>query len=388
MSSIKVPKFSGEGFRPWFNDFQNCMLLLDADKNDAKQAKFFKVNLVEGSAAQHWFDTEVGEEARTKWSLLVPLLKARFDNSADERRNAFKLLSTERLEDRDVGQVASGEPKHVTWARSVAVASDRAGKDPDNNNAFLVLNNVGRHLRGIIITSGCLGSVAGICAKVQSLSPTEVETVKDLVRRDAENVEMRTKLALLERQFSGRGSMLQDRNVNVPLQPTYQQPQRWSEGNQNVAPEANIEPGPFPTTQDGHERYRRAVQGFYQKYGENAYASISRPFPLSPGTKPAGSNECFRCGHGSHLRPACTVNYTLPENEQRYRGSIMKQRRESQNAMSLSGSNTMQLGRPLRCLGVGNYEFAYLAALPISPCMSDNSPLPKTGSENGDGLYD
>ncbi|KAH8085184.1 hypothetical protein HD553DRAFT_341806 [Filobasidium floriforme] len=363
---VKVPKFGGDNFRKWYNDFENCMLLLDCDENNAKQAKFFKVNLIEGSAAAIWYET-IPAEAKTDWSLLVPLLRNRFDNSIEDKRSAFRTLSTTKLTDKDIGLTTSnGEFKHVEWARTIAIAKERSGQDPDNLNAFLVMNNMGPHIQSLLIATGSSSSVSDICAKVESLTPNEIETIREMVKRETETAEMRSEVAQLKKQLQRQplgASQQQSQQQNSFQQSTWAQ-QSLPDRDNSV----RVEPGPFPPTAEGHIRYKQAIQNFYRKYGEGATASLSRPFPLSPGTEPAGSNECFNCGLSSHLRPQCTASYRLPDNEQRYRGSVMKQKRE----MNVFSGSAQQQGKPIRFISHANSyerEFRHLASMPLSPPM-------------------
>jgi hypothetical protein len=382
MSTVKIPKFGGDDFRAWFNDFQNCMLLLDCDENRAKQAKFFRVNLIEGSAASIWFDTCVPEAAKSDWNALVPLLRAKFDDSIEDKRAAFRVLTTTKLEDGEIGASdQKGTLKHVAWTRTIAIAKQRAGQDPDNLNAFLVLNNVGPHLRLLLMATGALGTVGQICSKVEALTPNEVETIRDMVRRERDTAEMRTKVAQLEKRLARQPLEPVQYERYVPAAAVPFQRSSWD--SQNIPPsteDVRVEPGPFPATPDGHKRYRTAVESFYKKHGDGAYASLSKPFPLSPGTEAAGSNECFKCGRSSHLRPQCTATYSLPENEQRYRGSVMKQRREN----GLGGS---QNNKPIRFISQASYEreFRHLVEMPMSPPMMNDDALYEEDLENEGG---
>ncbi|KAH8080072.1 hypothetical protein HD553DRAFT_257743, partial [Filobasidium floriforme] len=54
------------------------------------------------------------------------------------------------------------------------------------------------------------------------------------------------------------------------------------------------------STQDGNRAYQEAIRAWYNRHGQDATASLSRPFPLSPGTVRPGSGECFRCGMTGH----------------------------------------------------------------------------------------
>jgi hypothetical protein len=365
------------------------MLLLDYEENNAKQAKFFKVNLIEGSVAYQWYyGASVSDEARGDWSRLLPLLKARFDNSMEDRQAAFVHISTSRLQDQEVGRkTATGEMEHVLWARKMAVANQRAGQDPDNNNVFLVMQNIGPYTRNLLVATNSSTSVSKICLKVESLTPTEVDSIKSMVDRESENASMKAQLARLERQFTDRNSTFVNRAASYQSIPTYQQPQytQNSLGLENVEPTSQM---PVAQSPENIERYKAAVCEFYKKWGPNSFASLSRPFPLTPGTDAAGSNECFKCGKADHLRDQCTASYTLPENEQRYRGSVMKQKRERRAlGQSVGGPNNTPLGRPIRYMHVNEDEhFSHLHRLPISPAITIRD-LPRGDSGNGEDPY-
>ena len=48
-------------------------------------------------------------------------------------------------------------------------------------------------------------------------------------------------------------------------------------------------------------------------------ANESRPYPLTPGTSPVASGECFGCGRPGHGSAACTSNRRIPEGERAWR---------------------------------------------------------------------
>lgn len=373
-----IPTFGGEHFRTWLKDFQNAMLVYDWDENDKKQAKAFRLNLVEGSMAQQWYEQEVDEPSRASWSLLLPLLKAKFDNAVEDRRSAFQVMSTTSLRDDDIGAPnGKGGMRHVDWARSLSVASQRAGEDRDGNYAFLVMNNIGPNVRSLLTARVATSSVGRICNAVETLTPTDIETVKAAVKAEQDNRDMRSKLALLER------SMQPGRPAPQPTQreTSDSYSSSWI-NNQNVAPTEDVI---FQNNTEGVEAYKRAVRAYHERYGDSTYPNPSRPYPLTPGSDPAGTNECYKCGKADHLRSQCQAPYTIPENEQRYRGSVNKAKRSIQQRPDQRNSNTTPMAKPIRWLGTeDDPRFAHLARLnhfPISPPMSDYADLP----ENGEG---
>ncbi|KIJ45537.1 hypothetical protein M422DRAFT_46600 [Sphaerobolus stellatus SS14] len=65
-----------------------------------------------------------------------------------------------------------------------------------------------------------------------------------------------------------------------------------------VVPRNNnhIDLGPFPDTQDGWQHHTAAVARWNEKWGVMTQPAPERPYPLSPGTSPIGTRECFQCG--------------------------------------------------------------------------------------------
>lgn len=367
VGNVKIPSFGGENYSSWLKNFRMAMLMLDFDENDTKQAKFFAVCLVEGSVASEWFEGLTAVQ-KASWTALQPLLKARFGESVEDKHSAFREMVSLRLPDKDVGVNDDEDlPKHVSWARKISVLAKKAGEDPNDNNAYLVYNNVGEALQTILSNTGNTSSVSKITSKIETLSPVEVESVANKVRRDEQAQYLQTRLQALERQFSGRQPLGAQSSQN-------QQQQSQGQGSsyeRQAQPSGseNIQIGPFPNTQAGIADYKAAVNGWYAKYGSGGTSSLSRPFPLSPGTVAAGSNECFNCGHTTHLRVNCPAKTALPINEQRYRGMVMQSRRKLPSPAT--GPN---LQTPIRAMGWSTPDdmerFGHLYSLPPTPDVS------------------
>ncbi|SPC63753.1 uncharacterized protein UHOD_11320 [Ustilago sp. UG-2017b] len=74
----------------------------------------------------------------------------------------------------------------------------------------------------------------------------------------------------------------------------------------DVAQFTEIAQQTFPDTPQGKANYEAALRDFESRH---PHASIQlpkdEPYPLTPGTLPAGSNECHRCGQYGHRQVAC-----------------------------------------------------------------------------------
>jgi hypothetical protein len=92
----------------------------------------------------------------------------------------------------------------------------------------------------------------------------------------------------------------------------------------NLAQQAVTQNHPFPDTEKGKRDYATAMVDWYAKYGEGRADWNTGHVPLTPGSSPLGSNECFTCGVAGHLRSDCpTANNPIPAVEANWRARIM-----------------------------------------------------------------
>ena len=74
-------------------------------------------------------------------------------------------------------------------------------------------------------------------------------------------------------------------------------------GFEGLAQQAIANNSPYPNTDEGRRLYTTALATWKRIHGENTTPDWSTGhFPLSPGTAPLGSSECFRCGMLGHMR--------------------------------------------------------------------------------------
>jgi len=103
-------------------------------------------------------------------------------------------------------------------------------------------------------------------------------------------------------------------NTQTPAQ-QYRGPQRTDA--EKLAIIAHIPP-PHPDTTNGWVAYHEEITAWNcNGYGRAAYET--RPYPLTPGTSPVASGECFRCGKMGHTSIACTMTTRILEMERAWR---------------------------------------------------------------------
>ena len=82
---------------------------------------------------------------------------------------------------------------------------------------------------------------------------------------------------------------------------------------------------PYPKTAEGKAAYESALQAWWNRNGFNARATEADLLPLTPGTLPAGSRECFACGRNNpndscfpHPATTCPITPKVPAQENQW----------------------------------------------------------------------
>jgi hypothetical protein len=91
-----------------------------------------------------------------------------------------------------------------------------------------------------------------------------------------------------------------------------------------------------PKNAEGLAQYNSQVLQWQATHGQNRRSpNETRPYPLSPGTVPAASGECWKCGHRSH-HPGPCANPVVPTLETKWRSIAQTIRKRAEAAASPS----------------------------------------------------
>lgn len=377
MKGVDIPLFSGDDFAKWLKQLEIAMILLEFFGNKEMMAALFSRHLVEGSQAEVWFNSLPDTVDTTDWAKLLPHIKLRFGAPAVDTKVASAEVMAAKLADKDVGEVdGDGVAKHKAWSRYIALRTRVIGEN--STLTLIVVDNLGKHMQSLL-SSTDQDTVAAICKKVEGLTPSEISLIKKKVAKDEDDKKMKAEFEEFRRFTQNGGSQYGNGNryggrslenvqpfvpaaANTTLCYVPAARQQAQQPDQSIT----VPLGPFDNTPQGHAAYKAAVSCFYAKYGNDAISSSLRPFPCTPGTDAPGRNECFRCGEADHQRVQCVANYTIPENEGRYRAAVMREARGR-----LTGSNAQPMGRPMRYMDIDT-ETGHLAALHMMPSQSGN----------------
>ena len=76
-----------------------------------------------------------------------------------------------------------------------------------------------------------------------------------------------------------------------------------------------------PISNEGRQQYKADINAWHIAHGREAIPSLSWPYPITPGTAPPGSGECFDCGmvtEPQHMSGNCNTKSRLPPLETRW----------------------------------------------------------------------
>jgi hypothetical protein len=250
-----------------------------------------------------------------------------------------------------------GEERQVIFANKLVKLAAKARID-DNTARKLALDHMGDELRTFVSNKGPT-TLQEIQSVLLHLTPADIRKIRKEVRREAE-------LAAMRSQFSSAA-------LSRPLAPF--PPSRFNTPQQSP-PQANnnvtYSTGPFPNTPDGWTQYKEACRSFYLKYGDGAQSGVAKPYPLTPGSLPVASGECWACGATGHAKPDCTTPTKLPPNEQRYRSLAALQRRNNPQ----TGQTNQPTNRPWRAMGYDYHPSPYASPYDTAESMTPTAYSP------------
>jgi hypothetical protein len=116
-------------------------------------------------------------------------------------------------------------------------------------------------------------------------------------------------------------SIFANQKTSTPQTPT---PNRTQITNQDLARKAIAVSSNFPNTSEGQANYLTALQAWEMVYPPAREVDFTTaPYPLTPGTDPLGSRECYTCGiHGHITKDHDPTVPTVNVREQRWRAFI------------------------------------------------------------------
>jgi hypothetical protein len=355
-----IPKFWGDDNHEDENpqDFINSIEILFVQRpnfTDAQKLKTFQLYLKSGSVAKQWWNGLPSTDNDT-WDHLVSAFGTRWPEktptvkTVEEKQAA---LERARITEDEVGTRVKiqgvEEFAHVVWADKI---EKLATAIPDTNGLLIgaIRKTMPKSLQKVVGSGH--KNWAAFCAAVRTATLTEIEEAK-AEEKEAQSLRDEVKklqglqsasvkgitaafqgLAITNPTHNAKFPIPQARNPNTsnnfvaqtfPPTPAYGRDRPAAARMQDVIRLAlKIQ----PDTPAGRTAYNTQITE-WNTNNPRQFVNETRPYPLSPGTSPVASGECWKCGMPGHLGPNCSTTNPVPALEQRWRAIAATIKRES-----------------------------------------------------------
>lgn len=332
-------------------DFMNAFtrfVMMKGTFNDTQKVEFFGASLKSRSPAMIWFkglaqaDTASMTALKAAFALKWPE-KAVVDKSSEEKAN---LLRAAIITERELGQQKKiggiNEYTHVIWADLV---ERLAGDIPDTANLLLsgIRKELPAPLRKAVGTKD--KTWATFCDTVRNVS---YEELMEKVKENLESVTTQARIEQLTNLQNNPSKILGRFPIPMQRQPTYtprapnqipNTPNQFVE--RPIADRLrDVQALALPIQPDtpaGRAAYEAQLVVYSTTHGTKNPNEL-RPYPLSPGTCPAATGECWKCGGPAHHPRDCTRG-KVPEREitwRRVAGTIANRARTAINTPNVN----------------------------------------------------
>ena len=341
-----------------FMDSIEILFIRTPSATDAQKLRAFKLHLRSGSVAKQWWialptnrkDTweRLAQAFQAKWPVKTPTVK-----TIEEKRTA---LEGTRITEEEIGTRVKirgvEELAHVIWADKI---ERLAAAIPDTNG--LLIGNIRKTMPKILqkVTGSGHTDWASFCNAVRTATLTQIDEAKE-EEKEARNLREEMKKLQELRNAPTRdltntfqrltmGTSAPAPRFPTPrTQPLTQTHNAYRQFANPTPPQPAYRPNRppavcmedvtrlalpiHPDTQAGRASYNSQVMQ-WNTNNPRQFVSELQPYPLSPGTSPVASGECWKCGHQGHFGPNCDAPSQIPQLEQRWRSIAATIKRNS-----------------------------------------------------------
>jgi hypothetical protein len=349
MSDIVDTFFTGKPEDQDPQDFMNRIertILMKSGLSEADKVRFFELSIKTKTPADAWLSTLTPTD-KTSFKTMRAAFGLRWPaKPITEKTTAEKqaLLDETILKPGDLGRRvaanlgAEEELSHVVWADKV----ERMASDiPDTNN--LLVASIRKKLPKPLL-------------KLVGLKPMTWKQFADAVRAisleelmekiEEERDATRYAPVVPNTPSKALGAAFQNINLTRQHNPTGQyQPQRTQPASHTTFGTYTERPAherladvlskalPIqPNNPEGLVSYSNQVTAWHAAHGQNRKGPTeTRPYPLSPGSVPVASGECWKCGHRAHHPGPCS-SPPVPTLETKWRSIAQTIRKKTEMA--------------------------------------------------------
>lgn len=297
-------------------------ILMKSGLTEADKVRFFELSIKTKTPAETWLlaltaaDKTSFKAIRAAFEVQWPTKTVTIKTTAEKQA----LLDETILKPSDLGKRvaaslgAEEELSHVVWADKV----ERLSSDiPDTNN-LLVTSTRKKLPKALLKLVGPKPMTWKQFA--DAVREISIEELMEKVEEERESV--RYTPIMPNTPSKALGSAFQ--NINLTQQPQSNQAGQYQP--RQAPPQPRTPLGTFterlpherladvlskalplqPNNPEGHVIYNNQITVWQTTYGQSGKGPTeSRPYPLTPGTVPVASGECWKCGTRAHHPAAC-----------------------------------------------------------------------------------
>ena len=324
------------------------IILMKTGLTEPEKVRFLELSLKAKSPAAAWFTT-LTDGSKKSFASVRTAFETRWPVKATtEKTTAEKqaLLDETILKIGDLGKrvaaSAGGEEElsHIVWADKV---ERLAGDIPDTNN-LLVVSTRKRLPKPIIKLIGLKAMTwKELADAVRSITLEELmEKLED--ERDLVRYTLASRSTVPNTPSKALGAAFQGINIQQPRLPSlnlYQQTEANPKTPYTAERPAHERLSDVltkalpihPKNTEGIAKYNAQVLLWQSTYGLSGKGpNETRPYPLTPGTVPVASGECWKCGYRTHHPNPCLASF-VPALETKWRSIAQTIRKRAEAAV-------------------------------------------------------
>ncbi|KDR76749.1 hypothetical protein GALMADRAFT_139637 [Galerina marginata CBS 339.88] len=349
----------GENAQDFINGVERSFLA-KANLSEADKVRTFELWLKSGRAAKIWYNAlKAGE--KDNWDNLRTAFEKKWPEkmiTAKTMEEQHATLGAAVLKEESLGKRVKvdgvEEFSHVVWADKL----ERVSKALDDKSGLLiptVRRTMPRALRTLVSTQHDTWET--FCEAVRKVSMTELKEKLEIEEEQRAIQSTITRLEQLQQSPTrgireAMGAMSLGRPVPAPrfsiqhvapalpsaVAPVVSPAPQYRPDAERLVDVVRLALPIHPKTPAGKIAYQAQVADWNAR---NTGRSVNemRPYPLSPGTSPVASGECWKCGHTGHLGTACPSPEQIPTIEQKWRSIAATISRRAEGATTTAAVN-------------------------------------------------
>lgn len=335
-------------------DFMNRIertILMKAGLTEMEKVRYFELSVKTKSPAEAWLLTLTAAD-KTSFSAIRAAFELRWPaKPITEKTTAEKqtLLDETVLKPSDLGRRvaaslgAEEELSHVVWADKV---ERLAGDIPDTNNLLVASTRkkLPKALQKLVGLKPMTWKQFADAVREISLEELmeKVEEERDMARLSYAPAAPNTPSKALGAAFQTISLAHQTQSSPIgqyqpqrtPLTPRSAPPGTYSErpAHERLADVLSKALPLQPNNPEGLRNYNNQIAVWQATYGQSGKGPTeTRPYPLTPGTVPVASGECWKCGHRTHHPNVCSAP-PVPALETKWRSIAQTIRKKAEIA--------------------------------------------------------